>query len=241
MTIRASELNSDHPLPGAYRGPRGAALVALKRAGSLTARDLSTELRLSLNATRHHLRELEAEGVVQYRREQRGVGAPTFSYHLTPAGEALFPQRNAEFLTEVLERVADQSGRSAVVSALEGRFQDLAGKLGDELADASPARRREVVMRALVEGGFMAEWTEASGGFRLTEHHCAVRAAAERFPEICEAEARFLRDVLSAAVEREAHILHGCPACEYSVHFGDRSGAPLTKLTWNAGAREDHA
>ena len=54
-------------------------LVALKRAGSLTARELGDQLGLSSNAIRHHLKELEAEGVVRYRREQRGVGAPTFA------------------------------------------------------------------------------------------------------------------------------------------------------------------
>jgi len=241
MTAHSPHHDAELPLPPAYRGPRAAALVALKRAGALTTRDLSRELGLSLNATRHHLRELEAEGIVQYRREQRGVGAPTFSYHLTQAGESLFPQRNAELLAEALERVADRSGRSAVVSALEGRFQDLAGKLGTELMDASPARRREVVMRALVDGGFMAEWTEAPGGFRLTEHHCAVRAVAERFPEICEAEAKFLREVLSAPVEREAHILHGCSACEYSVRFGEPRTEQLTELTWNGGSLEERA
>ena len=53
----------------------------------------------------------------------------------------------------------------------------------------------------------------------LTEHNCAIPAVAERFPEICAAEARFLAEVLSAEVERTGHILSGCPACEYQVRF----------------------
>jgi DeoR family suf operon transcriptional repressor len=221
MSSLPLEFQSQQPQLLAYRGSRGALLVALKRAGQLTARDLSAALGLSLNAVRHHLKELEAEGVVNYRREQRGVGAPTFAYYLSPAGEGLFPQRYAEVLNKVLGRMAAQSGRGAVVSALENHFADLAETLSLELADAPPARRREVVQRALVDGGFMAEWTEATGGFRLTEHHCAVRAVAERFPEICDAEARFLQEVLAATVERDAHILRGCSKCEYHVQFPD--------------------
>ena len=212
-------LPTDSPLPAAYHGPRGDLLLELKRAGHLTARDLATKLGLSLNAVRHHLRELESEGVVRYRREQRGVGAPTFAYHLTTEGENLFPQRQAELLSEVLDRLAVQAGRGAIVTAMESRFADLAKKLRDDLADAPPSHRREVVRRALVDGGFMAEWSEQSGDFKLTEHHCAVRAVAERFPEICEAEAKFLKEVLAAEVEREAHILRGCTACEYNVRF----------------------
>jgi DeoR family suf operon transcriptional repressor len=53
----------------------------------------------------------------------------------------------------------------------------------------------------------------------LTEHNCAIPAVAERFPEICAAEARFLAEMLNADVERTGHILSGCPACEYQVRF----------------------
>jgi predicted ArsR family transcriptional regulator len=90
---------------------------------------------------------------------------------------------------------------------------------------ASPTERLEAVSRALSDAGYMAEWNEASGAFQLTEHNCAIRAVAERFPEVCAAEERFLKTVLGAAVERRAHILGGCNACEYAVSFG----APSTR------------
>jgi DeoR family suf operon transcriptional repressor len=240
MGISVREQLAELPLPPAYKGPRGAILVALKRAASLTARELGEQLGLSSNAIRHHLRELETEAVIAYRREQRGVGAPTFAWYLSPAGEALFPQRYKELLTEVLDRVAEQAGRQAVVGAFETRFADLSRRLQAELADAPPSRRMDVVMRALVEGGYMAEWREQEGGLRLTEHNCAIRALAERFPEICEAEAKFLAEVLAAAVERETHMLDGCAACEYSVRFpaGPES---LTPLQSGRAAREERA
>lgn len=229
-TSIADPLAENAPLPPAYKGPRGEILLTLKRHGALAARDLGARMGLSVNAIRHHIRELEAEGAIGFRREQRGLGPPTSAWHLTQAGEALFPQRYKEMLTEVLDRVAEQSGRQAVVSALETRFTELALRLGREVAGAPPEERLDVVMRALVEGGYMAEWHDGEGGIRLTEHHCAIRALAERFPEICAAEARFLEEVLSAAVERESHMLAGCSVCEYSVRF-PAEGAPLTGLT----------
>jgi DeoR family suf operon transcriptional repressor len=242
MGTSIAEQLAEHPLPPAYKGPRGMLLVALKRFGSLTARELAEHLGLSSNAIRHHLKELEAEAVIGYRREQRGVGAPTYAWYLSPAGEALFPQRYKEVLTELLDRVMEQTGREAVVAALETRFDGLARKLQAELANASPERRMDVVIRALVEGGFMAEWQagDGAGGFRLTEHHCAIRAVAERFPEICAAEVRFLEEVLSAAVQRETHMLDGCTACEYHVRFATTAEPTLTVLQGSAGpAREE--
>jgi DeoR family suf operon transcriptional repressor len=193
---------------------------------------LSEHLGLSSNAIRHHLKELETEAIIGYRREQRGVGAPTYAWYLSPSGEALFPQRYKEVLTEVLDRVMESNGRGAVVAALETRFADLTRKLQAELTNATPERRMDVVIRALVEGGFMAEWQAGAdeGGFRLTEHHCAIRAVAERFPEICAAEVRFLEEVLLAAVQRQAHMLDGCTACEYHVRFALPAESTLTVL-----------
>src|SRR5438477_646532 len=105
-----------HPLQlTAHKGLRAEILLALKRAQPLTAKQLAHQLGVSVNAIRHHLKELEAEALIAYGREQRGVG--------------------------------------------------------------------------------------------------------ERFPEVCAAEERFLRDVLGAAVERRAHIASGCNACEYAITF----------------------
>ncbi len=56
----------------------------------------------------------------------------------------------------------------------------------------------------------MAEAASGDQPAVLTEHNCAIQAVAERFPEICAAEARFLAEVLGAEVERRAHILSGC-------------------------------
>ena len=65
----------------------------------------------------------------------------------------------------------------------------------------------------------MAEVSAQGGHGTLTEHNCAIPAVAQRFPEICAAEARFLAEVLEADVDRREHILNGCSACEYHVRF----------------------
>ena len=98
------------PRPLGQRGPRSEMLLALKRAGQLTAKELATHLGLSLNAVRHHLKELELEQLVVYERQNRGVGAPVFAYRLSAASESLFPRRYEETLTQLLEQVAAARG-----------------------------------------------------------------------------------------------------------------------------------
>ncbi|MGH2607736.1 MAG: helix-turn-helix transcriptional regulator [Tepidiformaceae bacterium] len=202
-----------------HKGLRGEILVALKRAQPLTAKDLADRLGVSPNAVRHHLKELEAETLVVYGREQRGVGAPTFAYRLSPQGEALFPKRYEETLTDLLARVSEKHGRHTAVGMLVEHYDELTRRLSAELEGVAPERRLEAVARVMSDAGYMAEWAGDERGFRLAERNCAIRAVAERFPEVCAAEERFLQTVLAAHVERRTHIASGCNACEYAITF----------------------
>ena len=193
--------------------------MALKRAQPLTAKQLARELGVSINAVRHHLKELEANSIVNYGREQHGIGAPSFAYRLSPDGEALFPRRYEEALTRLLERVVEKDGREAAVELFRDHFRQLTERARAELAVADPTERVALVTRLMNDAGYMAEWREAEGVFCISEHNCAIRAVAERFPEACVAEQRFFEEVLGGVVERRSHITHGCNACEYAVSF----------------------
>jgi DeoR family suf operon transcriptional repressor len=210
-----------------HKGLRGDILLELKRGQPLTAKQLAGKLRVSRNAVRHHLKELEADALIVYGREQRGVGAPTYEYRLSPRGEALFPRAYEQTLTELLERVAEKAGRQAAVGLFEDHYHELTGRVLVQLGGAAESERVDLVARLMNEQGYMAEWEESAGSFRLSEHNCAIRAVAERFPEVCAAEEKFLRDVLGATVERRTHIASGCNACEYAINFGGtRRGEP---------------
>jgi DeoR family suf operon transcriptional repressor len=211
--------------PLSLKGVRGLVLIELKRAQRLTAKELATELGISLNAVRYHLKELEAEALVHYERQHRGVGAPAFAYRLSATGEALFPRRYEATITGLLDYVVEREGRAAAVSALEGRYDALTRRLQNELAGATPAQRMAAVTRLLSDEGYMAEGTASGDMGTLIEHNCAIQAVAQRFPEICAAEARFLAAALGAEVDRHKHILSGCSACEYRVRFGTASAS----------------
>ena len=217
-------------LPSGFKGQRGALLAQLKRSQPLTARELATRMGVSLNAVRHHLKELEAEGLLVYRREHRGVGAPAFSYRLSAAGEELFPRRYGEALSAMLGAVVERDGRDAAVAMLESYFGLLAGRMRTELEGMPDTERLGALARLLSEEGYMAEVQVQEGPAGdaevvLTEHNCPIPAIAGRFPEMCAAEAKYLAHVLGAEVERTGHILNGCPACEYRVRHGRAPGA----------------
>ncbi len=202
------------------RGIRGQILLEIKKSQPITAKELGARFGISANAVRRHLRELELEGLVRFGRERQAMGAPAFAYTLTEAGQAQFPNGYRDALTEVLDRVAARDGRDAVVAMFEERYAHLARRLQAELEVAPQEERLAVLARALSDAGYMAEWHGSDGTFRLAEHNCAMKAVVQRYPEICAVEEKFLREVLSAHVRREAHIVTGCNACEYAISFG---------------------
>src|SRR5438034_11721727 len=125
----------------AHKGLRAEILLALKRTQPLTAKQLAHQLGVSVNAIRHHLKELEAEALIAYGREQRGVGAPTFAYRLSPDGEDLFPRAYEEALTLLLGRLVEKDGRQAAVELFEEHYRELTRRARTELAGADPSTR----------------------------------------------------------------------------------------------------
>jgi DeoR family suf operon transcriptional repressor len=82
-----------------------------------------------------------------------------------------------------------------------------------ELA-ALPLQERASRLAALLSSlGYMAE---AEAG-TLRERNCVIRGVAQRFPEVCAAEAKFLEEWLGAHVERTQHIASGAACCEYCI------------------------
>jgi DeoR family transcriptional regulator, suf operon transcriptional repressor len=204
---------------GGHSKLRADLLLQLKKSEALTAKELSARLSASLNAVRHHLRELEGSGMVGYERRHQGVGAPTYAYRLTAAGRGLFPRRYEAALREVLDEVVRQQGRGAAVALLEARYQKLTEQLQEQLNEADAPQRIQTLAQVFSADGYMAEANVDANTASLVHHNCAVEAVAQQFPELCAAEARFLATVLGAEVQREQHILAGCNACEYRVRF----------------------
>ena len=215
-------------VPGlsAHRGLRGEMLVELKKAQPLTAQELAGRFDVTPNAIRRHLKELEAVGLVTYAREQRGQGAPTFAYRLSQKGDALFPKRYEAALTALLEHLEAIEGRDEVRRFFAQRFRLQADELKTRLERAATLEDRVAVVAASLSAeGFMADWSQGNGQLTIAEHNCAMHAVAEQFPEVCESELVFLRELLGEQVERTMHIVAGCNACEYAIRTGGPDSA----------------
>jgi DeoR family transcriptional regulator, suf operon transcriptional repressor len=204
-----------------FKGTRSDILVALRKEQPLTNKELARQFGLTDNALRRHLTELVDAGLVVYRREQRGLGAPVFAYSLSDAGEALFPRAYVDPLADALEALRDREGTEAVVQLFRRRWDAIAEAAKPRLATLPLHERAQLLAELLAAEGYMSESVAVDGDAATIRHHnCVMREIALRFPEVCSAEAEFIETVLGARVERRQHLKDGCRACEYGAPEG---------------------
>ena len=200
-------------------------LQYLLKGGQGTALELAESLDISAQAIRRHLKDLEAEGVIQYRSVQAGMGRPQHIYELTSLGRDRFPNRYGDFAISFLDTLAETVGREQVISILRKQWQRKAtdyrrlvgsGSLQERVTKLGELRRAE---------GYMAECYPVESvdvgmcdRFVLMEHNCAISNVAETFPSVCGNELEMFAAVLpDCTVERTHWIIDGEQRCGYSI------------------------
>jgi DeoR family transcriptional regulator, suf operon transcriptional repressor len=197
---------------------RRAVLVALKRHGVMRAGELAGELGITVAAVRQQLGRLTEDGLVTHTADPVGRGRPAHHYELSPAAEALFPKRYGDLATELLGYLGGPE--SAEVSTLfEQRRRRRLREAQARLNGLRLAEQVAELTRILDEDGYLADVERLSGGgWRITEHNCAILSVATGFRQACSSELAFIRDALPAGkVDRVAHLMDGAHVCSYEV------------------------
>ncbi len=195
-------------------------LQIVKRDGSVTAKQLSSELSMTSMGARQHLQALQDDGLLSINDVKVKVGRPTRHWSLTQKGHEQFADQHGELtiqFIDVVEQVFGKEGLNKVVHEREKRTlhsyqQHLANchTLADKLNTLVQLREQE---------GYMAELEQDSDGFILIENHCPICKAATRCPNLCQSELNVFQALLGSqtTIERTEHIIDGHRRCVYRI------------------------
>jgi predicted ArsR family transcriptional regulator len=197
---------------------RRAVLVAIKRAGGATAAELAAQLAITPAAVRQQMHRLSEDGLVRHHPEPDGRGRPAHRYELTAAAEALFPKRYGDLTAELLGYLGGPGGEEVERLFERRRLRRLDGAT-PRLADLPLEAQVAELTAILDEDGYLADVeTLDDGGWRITEHNCAILTVATGYRQACSSELEFIRAALpGASVERIAHLMDGSHVCAYEV------------------------
>ena len=193
-----------------------------------TALTLSTALKVSPQAIRRHLKDLEAEELIIYSSEQIGMGRPQHVYRLSEKGKERLRREVGDsygkFTVSLLDTLTETVGRDQVSSILQKQWQRKAEEYRQHLPKGSLQQRVATLVELRKAEGFMAEYypVEASQPeeekFIFLEHNCAISNIAESFPSVCGHELEMFAAVLpDCTVERTHWIIDGEHRCGYSI------------------------
>ena len=197
---------------------RRAILTAIKRSGPTTTSELANQLGITVAAVRQQLHRLGEDGLVHHHPDPDGRGRPAHRYELTPSAEALFPKRYGDLTAELLGYLGGPQSPE-VGQLFERRRKRRLDGATPRLADLSLDEQVGELTRILDEDGYLADVEVlVGGGWRITEHNCAILTVATGYRQACSSELEFIRAALpGATVERVAHLMDGAHVCAYEV------------------------
>jgi predicted ArsR family transcriptional regulator len=201
-------------------------LRLLKQKGPMDAEALASQLDISAMAVRQHLYALRTRKLLVYQEEPRPIGRPAKVWSLTAAADPCFADAHAGLTVNLLNAAKQTFGVNGVKRILLRCTQQQIGTYRSRIPPrASLHKRLKILVRMRNDEGYMAELErQQDGSFILVENHCAISAAANECPKLCEAELALFRAILGEGVviERTEHILRGARRCAYRIRSAER-------------------
>ena len=169
-------------------------------------------------SVRHHLTNLQMEGLVDAQEERHGVGRPRLVYVLTEEGMERFPTRYMRLTTRLLAQMKESMPQPMVSKLFTQVAEDLAAEYTEQLKGMSMEERLETVKTLLAEEGFTVEWEKIEDGYRIHEITCPYLQIGQNHPEVCTVDQTLISRMLAVPANKVECILSGSAHCTYVVH-----------------------
>ena len=199
------------------KSTRDKILQTLLKKPRSTINDLAEAVGINPISVRHHLGNLEKEGLVEGQEERHGVGRPRLVYLLTDEGMEHFPTRYLRLTTRLLSQMKE-SMPGPVVSKLFGQIaEDLANEYTSDMKNLSMEERLEFVKDMLAQEGFTVEWEKKDGKYQIHEISCPYYQIGVTHPEVCTVDQTLISKLLALPANKVQCILDGGAHCTYVV------------------------
>jgi len=205
------------------KNTRDRVLQTLLRQPRRTITELAESVGINPISVRHHLSNLQVEGLVSSDEERHGVGRPRLVYKLTEAGMEKFPTRYLRLTTRLLAQMKESMPAPVVAKLFSQLAEDLADEYADQVRGLSMEERLEVVKGLLAEEGFTVEWEKQGDEYRIHEISCPYYQIGVNHPEVCTVDQALISRMLALPAEKVQCVLSGSAHCTYVVQPPPRS------------------
>jgi len=168
-------------------------------------------------SVRHHLTNLQMEGLVEGQEERHGVGRPRLVYVLTDEGVERFPTRYMQLTTRLLSQMKDTMPGPVITNLFNQIAEDLASKYSNDVQSLSMEERLDLVQEILSHEGFNVNWEKKNGQYEIHEVSCPYYQIGVAHPEVCTVDQTLISKMLALPVNKVQCILSGASHCTYVI------------------------
>jgi DeoR family suf operon transcriptional repressor len=199
------------------KSTRDRILQTLLRKPRATINELAIAVGINPISVRHHLTNLQVEGLVGTEEERHGVGRPRLVYFLTETGMERFPTRYLRLTTRLLAQMKE-SMPAPVVSKLFAEMADgLAEEYASQMKGLAMEERLNLAKSLLTEEGFDIQWEKSGEQYRIHEITCPYLQIGQSHPEVCTVDQTLISKMLAVPAEKVQCVLQGDAQCTYVV------------------------
>ncbi|MDQ2692384.1 MAG: winged helix-turn-helix transcriptional regulator [Chloroflexota bacterium] len=192
-------------------------LQTLLRKPRITINELAEAVGINPISVRHHLTNLQMEGLIAAEEERHGVGRPRLVYSLTEDGMERFPTRYLRLTTRLLTQMKESMPAPIVTQLFNQVAEDLANEYASQIQGLNMEERLEFVKELLAQEGFTVEWEKKGGEYQIHEISCPYYQIGIAHPEVCTVDQTLISKMLALPANKVQCILDGSSHCTYVV------------------------
>lgn len=180
-----------------------------------TIGDLAEAVDINSVSVRHHLTNLQAEGLVQSAEVRHGVGRPRLVYSLTDNGAELFPTRYLRLVNHLFAQLKNRMSKKDLEKILVQIASDISADQVNKIRTLPVDEKLAFVQQFLVKEGYIIEWEKKGSNYIINEISCPFNQISVSHPEVCVIDKTIFSTLLSVPVEKVKCILSGDSHCAY--------------------------
>jgi predicted ArsR family transcriptional regulator len=192
-------------------------LHTLLRKPKITINEIAVAVGINAISVRHHLSNLEKEGLIAAEEERHGVGRPRLMYSLTQDGMERFPTKYLRLTTLLLAQMKETLPATAVVKLFNQVAEDIAKEYSEQMKGLSMEERLDFVKDLLAQEGFTVEWEKKGREYQIHEISCPYYQIGIAHPEVCTVDQALISKMLALPANKVECILNGGSHCTYVV------------------------
>ena len=194
-------------------------LQTLHAQGKCTIKELAEAVGISPISVRHHVANLQAEGLLAVEEHRHGVGRPHHLYRLSEKGFERFPRRYYQLSTQIIEEIKDTLSEEEIRDFFVSIASHMADKYLPDEEELPFDQRINALEQILSEAGFEAHVEHQDDQLLIHELCCPFYPIGLEHPEICLIDQHFIANALGIPCKRVKHVRKEDRICTFMIRL----------------------